>query len=82
MYYRPGPFHNRIIASEETVHQDTGLLGYSTKHLYISRPKKKFRVQYDRNRGLRAVQRQALADAGRADDWFAYNLAANPPKVQ
>ena len=33
---------------EETVHQDTGLLGFTTKHLYFSGAKKKFRVRYDK----------------------------------
>jgi len=32
---------------EETVYQDTGLLGFTTKLLYFSWPKKKFRVRYD-----------------------------------
>ena len=32
---------------EETVHQDTGLLGFTTEHIYFSDPRKKFRFRYD-----------------------------------
>ena len=55
LYYRPSTFRSRAVEWEETVHQDTGLLGFTTKHLYFSGGKKKFRVRYDRDRGLRAV---------------------------
>ena len=48
VYYRPGAFRSRNVEWEETVHQDTGLLGFTTKHLYFSGGKKKFRVRYDR----------------------------------
>ena len=48
IYYRPSAFRSRAIEWEETVHQDTGLLGFTTKHIYFSGPKKKFRVRYDR----------------------------------
>ena len=48
VYYRPSAFRSRAIEWEETVHQDTGLLGFTTKHIYFSGPKKKFRVRYDR----------------------------------
>ena len=44
----PGTFRSRAVEWEETVHQDTGLLGFTTKHIYFSGPKKKFRVRYDR----------------------------------
>ena len=48
VYYRPSAFRSRANEWEETVHQDTGLLGFTTKHLYFSGAKKKFRVRYDR----------------------------------
>ena len=48
VYYRPATFRNRAVEWEETVHADTGLLGFITKHLYFSGAKKKFRVRYDR----------------------------------
>ncbi len=35
LYYRPSKFHSRVIEREETVHQDTGLLGFTTKHIYF-----------------------------------------------
>ena len=40
VYYRPGTFRSRSVEWEETVHQDTGLLGFTTKHLYFSGPKR------------------------------------------
>ena len=48
VYYRPSAFRSRAIEWEETVHQATGLLGFTTKHIYFSGPKKKFTVRYDR----------------------------------
>ena len=34
---------------EETVHADTGLAGFTTKYLYFSEEKKKFRARCDCN---------------------------------
>ena len=50
VYYRPGTFRSWSMEWEKTIHQDTGLLGFTTKHIYFSGPKKKkkFRVRYDR----------------------------------
>ena len=48
VYYRPGTFRSCSVEWEETVHQDPGLLGFTTKHLYFSGPRKKFRVRYDK----------------------------------
>ena len=48
LYYRPSTFRGRVIEKEETVHQDTGLFGFTTKHIYFSGPKKKCRVRYDK----------------------------------
>ena len=47
LYYRPSTFRSRPILGEETVHADTGLLGLTTKHIYFSGSRKKFRVRYD-----------------------------------
>ena len=47
-YYRPSTFRSRPIEWEETVHQDTSLLGLTTKHIYFSGSRKKFRLRYDR----------------------------------
>ena len=38
---------SRSVDWEEHVHQDTGLLGISTKHVYFSGARKEFRVRYD-----------------------------------
>ena len=72
---------------EETVHQDTGLLGFTTKHLYFSGGRKRFRVRYDRivdfepfSDGL-GIMREAQTAKPQSfrtgDGWFAYNLAVN-----
>ena len=47
VYCRPSTFRSRPIEWEETVHADTGLLGFTTKHLYYAGTRKKFRVWYD-----------------------------------
>ncbi len=87
VYYRPGTFRSRSVEWEENVHQDTGLLGFTTKHLYFSGPKKKFRVRYDRivdfepfddGFGLMRDAQTAKPQLFRTGDgWFAFNLATN-----
>ena len=87
VYYRPGTFRSRAVEWEETVQQDTGLLGFITKHIYFSGPKKKFRVRYDRIVGFEpfndgfGIMRDAQTAKPQAfktgDGWFAYNLAVN-----
>ena len=87
LYYRPSTFRSRAVEWEETVHADTGLLGFTTKHLYFSGEKKKFRVRYDKivdfepfsdgfeiMRDLQSAKPQAFKTG---DGWFAYNLAVN-----
>ena len=87
LYYRPSSFRSRNVEWEETVHQDTGLLGFTTKYLYFSGGKKKFRVRYDRivdfepfsdgfeiMRDAQTAKPQAFRTG---DGWFAYNLAVN-----
>ena len=85
VYYRPGTFRSRAVEWEETVHQDTGLLGFTTKHLYFSGNKKKFRVRYDRivdfepfsdGFGIMRDAQTAKPQSFRTGDgWFALNLA-------
>ena len=92
LYYRPGTFRSRSVEWEETVHQDTGLLGFTTKHLYFSGPKKKFRVRYDKivdfepfsdGFGIMRDAQTAKPQAFRTGDgWFAYNLATNLAQIQ
>ena len=87
VYYPPSAFRSRAIEWEETVHQDTGLLGFTTKHIYFSGPKKKFRVRYDRivdlepyddGFGIMKDNQTAKPQAFRTGDgWFAFNLAVN-----
>ena len=36
IYYLPSTFRSRVIEKDETVHQGTGLLGFTTKHIYFS----------------------------------------------
>ena len=72
---------------QETVHQDTVPLGFSTKHIYFSGLNKKFRVRYDRivdcephNDGFGVMKdnQTAKPQAFRTGDgWFSYNLAVN-----
>ena len=51
----------------ETVQQDTGLLGFTTKHIYFSGPKKKFRVRYDRIVGFEPFSDWVRNHAGHPD---------------
>ena len=78
---------SRVVEWEETVLQGTGLLGFTTKHIYFSGPKKKFRVRYDRivdfepfadGFGLTRDARTAKPQSFRTGDGrFAFNLATN-----
>ena len=87
LYYRPSTFRSKAVEWDETVHQDTGLLGFTTKHLYFSGSKKKFRVRYDKivdfepfsdGFGIMKDAQTAKPQAFKTGDgWFAYNLAVN-----
>ena len=67
--------------------QDTSLLGFTTKHIYFSGPKKRFRVRYDKiadfepyDDGFGIMRDDQIAKprsfrTGRG--CFAYNLALN-----
>ena len=87
VYYRPGTFRSRNVKWDETVHADTGLLGFTTKHIYFSGPSKKFRVRYDRivnlepfadGFGIMPDAQTAKPQSFRTGDgWFAYYLAVN-----
>ena len=91
VYYRPGAFRSRAVEWEETVHQDIGLLGFTTKHLYFSGSKKKFRVRYDRIVGfepfsdgfgiMRDAQTAKPQSFKTGDGWIAYNLATNRAQI-
>ena len=92
VYYRPSTFRSRAVEWDETVHADTGLLGFTTKHLYFSGAKKKFRVRYDRiveskpfSDGLEIMRdaQSAKPQAFRTGDgWFALNPAVNLAQME
>ena len=92
LYYRPSTFRSRPIEWEETVHADTGMLGLTTKHIHFAGRRMRFRVRYDRivafdpceeGFGIMRDAQTARPQAFRTgDDWFAYNLAANPAQLQ
>ena len=87
VYYRPGIFRSRSVEWEETIHQDTEVLGFTTKHIYFSDPKETFRVRYDRIVDFEpfddpfALMRDAQTAKPQSfrtgDGWFAFNLATN-----
>ena len=87
VYYRPGMFRSQPIEWEETVHEDTGLLGITTKHIYFHGSRKRFRVRYDRivsfdpyddGIGIMRDAQTAKPQTFRTGDgWFVYNLVTN-----
>ena len=87
LYYSPRQFRSRPIEWEETVHQDTGILGITTKHIYFAGNRKKFRVRYDRivsfdpyddGFGVMREAQSAKPQTFRTGDgWFPYNLVTN-----
>ena len=92
LYYSPRQFRSRPIEWEENVHQDTGILGITTKHLYFAGARKKFRIRYDRivsfdpyddGFGIMRDAQTAKPQTFRTGDgWFAYNLAVNLAQIQ
>ena len=87
LYYSPRTFRSRTVEWEETVHEDTGLLGVTSKHLYFHGPRKRFRIRYDRivsfdpyEDGI-GVMRDAQTARPQTfitgDGWFIYNLVTN-----
>ena len=87
VYYRPGTFRSRSVEWEETIHQDTGLLGFTTKHLYFSGGRQEFWIRYDRivdfepfcgGFGILRDTHTAMPQSCRTkDEQFDFNLAAN-----
>lgn len=87
LYYRPSTFRSRSVEWDETVFQDTGMLGVTSKHIYFHGPKKRFRIRYDRivsfdpySDGI-GVMRDAQTAKPQTfitgDGWFIYNLVTN-----
>lgn len=87
LYYSPRTFRSRAVEWDETVHQDTGLLGVTSKHLYFHGPRKRFRIRYDRIVSFESYEDGigVMRDAQTAkpqtfrtgDGWFIYNLVTN-----
>lgn len=46
VYYRAGAFKGHPVEYQERIHQDTGLLVVTDKHLYFHSPSKSFRISY------------------------------------
>ena len=85
-YVRNSRFRSRTEETEVTEHVDTGVLGLTTKHIYFSGQRKKFRVRYDKivafdyyRDGL-GITRDALTAkpqkfvVGGSRGWFTSNL--------
>ena len=87
LYYSPRTFRSRSVEWEETVHEDTGMLGVTSKHIYFHGPRKRFRIRYDRIVSFDAYEDGigVMRDAQTAkpqtfrtgDGWFIYNLVTN-----
>ena len=85
VYYRPSTFRSQVVEGDETVNADTGLLCFTTKHLYFSGPISKLRVRHDRivdfepftdGFGIMRDDQTAKPQQLRTGDGrFAYNLA-------
>lgn len=86
VYVRNSTFRSRTEEKEVTEHVDTGVLGLTTKHIYFSGQRKKFRVRYDKivafdyyRDGL-GITRDALTArpqkflVGSERGWFTSNL--------
>ena len=84
VYYRTGSFRGHPVETTRMEHLDTGLLGVTTKHLYFSGSRKKFRVKFDKivefdpyDDGI-GIQRDAASARPQVfvtgDGWFTMNL--------
>ena len=87
LYYSPGTYRSRMVEWEETVHEDTGTLGITSKHLYFHGSRKRFRIRYDRivsidpyNDGIEVMRDAQTAKPQifrTGDGWFTHNLVTN-----
>ena len=85
-YIRNSRFRSHTEEEEVTEHVDTGVLGLTTKHIYFSGERRKFRVRYDKivafdyyrdglgvtRDALSAKPQKFLVGSGRG--WFVSNL--------
>lgn len=87
VYYHVGGFKGRAIDRAERVHEDTGVVGITTKQIYFSGAKKAFRIPYTKivsfepfSNGLGLIRDAASAKPQffvTHDGWFTYNLVTN-----
>ncbi len=90
-YVRTGSFRGSRITEEEREIVDSGSLVVTTKHVYFSGSKRRFRVRHDR-----VVSYEPLADGFEltrdrvnarperfytGDGWFVFNLLTNAPEL-
>ena len=92
VYFRTGGFRGHPVVHTEDVYVDSGVLAFTTKHLYFSSPSKRFRIRYDKivafepyEDGI-GVQRDAASAKPQTfitgDGWFTYNLVANLARME
>ena len=79
--YRPGSFRSRSVEWEETVHADTGLLDFTTKHLYFSEPAKKFRLRYDKIVDFEPFEVFSLLSMSESSALLAVSLPLTSPAM-
>ena len=87
LYYSPRTLRSRSVEWDETVHEDTGLLGITDKRIYFHGPRKRFRIRYDRIVSfdpyedgigvMRDAQTAKPQTFKTGDGWFIYNLVTN-----
>lgn len=87
LYLRTGGFRGHPVQEERAVHEDTGLLGITTRHLYFAGRRRRFRIRHDRivtiepySNGFGVVRDGVRAQPEtfeNGDGWFAYNLLRN-----
>ena len=87
LYYSPRQFSSQTEEWQETVHRDTGHLGFTTKHIYFRGNETAFRRAYNKIVAIEPEYQgiSYVPDLARAkpqifkigDTWFPYNLAVN-----
>ena len=86
-YYSPRQFSSQTEEWQETVHRDTGQLGFTNKHIYFRGNETAFRRAYNKIVAIEPEYQgiSYVPDLARAkpqifkigDTWFPYNLAVN-----
>ncbi|MBT9133980.1 MAG: hypothetical protein DDT38_00706 [Firmicutes bacterium] len=87
VYYRTGAFRGHPVETTVNEHIATGVLAFTTKHVYFASPQKSFRIPYAKivaftpySDGI-GLQRDAMTAKPQVfvlgDGWFVYNLAMN-----